>query len=62
MAMVVVEHLRIVNFPLHMVVKGIMVVQLLIKMAPGVPQKLIQKEIWKNGLDATASAKKIVVS
>ena len=28
----------------------------------GVPQKLIQKEIWKNGADATITAKKIKVS
>ena len=61
MAMVIVEHLRIVNFPLYLMVKGIMDVQLQINMAPGVPQKLIQRAIWWNGLDATATAKKIVV-
>ena len=62
MAMELVEHLRIVNFPLHIMVKDIMDVQLQIKMAPGVPQKLILKAIWRNGPDATTTAKKIVVS
>ena len=61
-AMVVVEHLKIVDFPSHMVVKGIMAVQLQVNMAPCVPQKLMQKAIWRNGLGATATAKKIVVS
>ena len=62
MAMELVEHLRIVNFPLHIMVKDIMDVQLQIKMAPGVPQKLILKAIWRNGPDAITTAKKIVVS
>ena len=61
MAMVLVEHLRIVNSPLRMMVKGIMDVQLQIKMAPGVPQELIQRAIWRSGPDVTTIAKKIVV-
>ena len=46
MAMVVVEHLKIVNFPLHMMVKGIVdVPQVQMEKDIGVPQKLIQKAI-----------------
>ena len=44
--MVVAEHLRIVNFPFCMMVKGIMdVPQVQLEKAIGVPQKLIRKEI-----------------
>ena len=44
--MVVAEHLRIVNFPLRMMVKGIMdVLLVMMEKDIGVPQKLIQKAI-----------------
>ena len=44
--MIRMENLKIVNFPLHMMVKDIMdVQQRVVHPAPGVPQKLIQREI-----------------
>ena len=60
--MVKKEPLWIANFPSYMVIKGIGdVPQVQLEKAVGVPQKLIQKAIWKSGLDATITAKKIKV-
>ena len=61
MAMAVVEHLKIVYFPLSMAVEGIADAYQIHKDF-GVQLKLIQKAICKNGLDVTITAKKIMVN
>ena len=61
--MVKKEPLWIANFPSYMVIKGIgNVPQVQLEKAVGVPQKLIQKETGRNGLVATNTVAKVIVS
>ena len=59
--MAVVEHLKIVYFPLPMMVKGTADAYQIHKEL-GVQLKSIQKAKCKNGLDVTITAKKIMVN
>ena len=59
--MAVVEHLKIVYFPLLMMVKGIADAYQIHKEL-GVQLKLIQKAKCKYGLDVTITAEKIMVN
>ena len=60
-AMAVAEHLKIVYFPLLMMVKGTADAYQIHKEL-GVQLKLIQKAKCRHGLDVTITAKKIMVS